>query len=790
MTSRGFELGRPMKLSGRFHSETRVREAIQECERRRRGLGAALLELVASGISETPAVRAACSGLHPLEVEGATSLLARQILIDLVELVLPNILRAKSIVGVLSERLSYEILELGTSAFLRWRIDQPDHYLTGSVDQYALARDELPERVRLYDDEVGRRRDVKKYYDEQFSIAGLPPVEGPADLTPDHVLLLGALLSVAGYHLIPGQAIPPLIRGIYRRQWKVLGSQLSKKFCNKYVAHQKTKYGMRGYGLALTPLVAQARREAGPLVRAQRRQEAEERRQAREANEAEKLLRREQAEARRREAAAAAAAEVAMRDAAQRESLRRKSQRDRERWEQALSARKAAAEAIDRRNKELLQASKRDAKKRKAERAREREERSRSAELDRRAALDAHLKALPPDLVDDRAETAIELLKRDARSLEASPSERALVAAWDHRLHSGDWVLRVDPDILGLVETWLRNEFSSDDWLQHLEVRRTEENKHGVELRILEARRAEEQRKTTEEQAAAFEAAGVPGTRWSEQLRFLEMHTTEERIERLKGCGFVGPSGGFATLERHLQGETTDRERRDYGRERWQAIGSAFAELRALERLAFYRVTVRFTRELPGVLNPDFLIIDTLGALASQARIRPMDVKKVGLDLPENGRTIEENAAHYFEQKLLKAARQLEEGMRRYGNFRSNRRADGFRDGLGGTALFVFQSRARELIGSSSLDALCERLGRSLTELDSSRSIESVDCVLAVLDYVDGARYQRPIMGLHRDTKSTSGGPGVPPGWTERHAYIDYLTSEHNVERVIGAERL
>ena len=781
---------RAVKGVGNIHTEDRVETALLECEQRRSGTSAAILEIVGQGLLETPSVLAACAKMEGLERDAFVSLAAHQILVDLTELVLPKIWRSKKIPEVLSTHLSYEVFDLGPATFLRWIIGEPQRFLKGHVDQQELARTQLPDRIRRFSAEMQVSRGVQKYHAEQFAEAGLSPVRTASDLTADHVLLMGAMLTVAGYHLIPGQSIHPLARRVYRRQWKALTNEASRKAGVKHNAHQKTQYGTRGYGFPMAPLAARARRDAKPHVLEQRRREAAERSAAREAYEAAKQQRREQARARQHEAAAAAALQAEHRAATQRKALSNKSRRDRERWEQARAAQEAAAAAIDLRNKELLADSKRDAKKRKAQRARDREEHSRAAEIERQSILDAQLGALPTELQDMQADALIKLLKRDARSADILEEDRTLVALWDQRLHSPDWELHVDPDFRDTVETWLRNGLPSDDWLAHLEKRLAAHRKRAAELRILEARRIEERRQASLERAAALEAARIPGTGWSEHLRFLETLTTEERIERLKGCGCVGPPAGFSTLERHLHGQVTDRERQNYGRERWMDIGSAFAELRTLERLTFYGVNVRFARELPGVLNPDFLIIDTLEGLGSVARIRPLEVKKIYLDRAEDGRSCEENATHYFGLKLEKASRQLAEGMRRYGNDHPRRREDGLRNELGGTALFVAQSRSPELLVGGRLHTICEQLRLRLLDMDSGRSIEAVDCVLVVLDYVDGERFQRPIMALHRASQSTPPPEQDAARWTNRHTYIDYLTSEHNVRRPISSEAL
>jgi len=781
-----------VKRTGVIHTEAGITEALRRFDRGQSEVGSAVLDMISSGLRDTPPVMATCSGMEPEEIDAFISLAAHQVIVDLAGLVLPNIHlalgsfnRAERLIAELSHRLSYEIFSPGPLTFLRWMIEEPGRILSGNVDQLALAQTELPERRLRFAEEMNMSRTVRKYHDEQVAAAGLPPVQSATDLTVDHVLLFGAMHTVQGYQIIPGQRIPRLIRWVCGRQWATLSNRAAKSAGTNDRARQKAAFPTRGYGFPLGELQDRARREAKPLVRDRRQGEAETRRAEREAHEATKSRRRDDAKALQVAAAAAVALEVEERAAAQRDSLKRKSQRDRDRWERAQAAREAATAAIDLRNKELLSSSKKDARRRKAERTQERAERDAVAEVERKASLDAQRAALPVDL--QGASELIDLLKRDARSHAPCAEARELAVQWDRTFHSVEWALRVDPDLRDTVETWLRNELSSDEWLEHLDDRGSEWRRQAVELRLLDAQRARERREATEEQAAALEADRAPGSQWSEHLRILEALTTEERIERLKGGGFVGPSSGFGTLERHLHGEVTDRERRNYGSERWQDIGSAYAELRALERLAFYHVTVRFARELPGVLNPDFLIIDTIGELASDARIRPMDVKKIYLDRAEDGRTREENATYHFGEKLEKAGRQLAEGMRRYGNHLPDRRGDGFRDELGGTALFVLQSRDPDLHRAGYLDSVCERLEERLVLADNARLIEAVDCVIVILDHVDGLRLQRPIMAMHR--ASTAHPEGDGSGWTEEHAYIDYLTSRHNVCRSIRAHR-
>jgi len=178
----------------------------------------------------------------------------------------------------------------------------------------------------------------------------------------------------------------------------------------------------------------------------------------------------------------------------------------------------------------------------------------------------------------------VELLQRDAREVEPQAPELHIAREQDLRLCRSEHASEIDPDFRSIVATWLRNELGYDSWLEHLELRDQASRERRVALSIADAERRKAEQRLAVDDLRRQEAARTPGSAWSERLAALEALSVDERLDT---SAWIGPVSGFAVLERHLRGETTAREQRLYARERWLDIGSAYAELCTLERLAF-----------------------------------------------------------------------------------------------------------------------------------------------------------------------------------------------------------
>ena len=284
-----------MKRLGKLHSEERIQTTLDAIEDRLEGLAAVTLEAAVWCFGSTTAEDLPHPDLEPLEVSAYATLISRQTVVDLNEFVLPNIDPAESIPEILAEQLSFEGFDIGGEYFVRWIIKNPERYLTGYVDQHALAESELPERIAQFDDEMGKSDQSIQYYNAKMARVGLAPVLQANDLTADHVLFMGAMLTVNNYNVVPGQAIPELTRGIFRDQWTSLTKPKKGRHLDQVVAKQRTKFATHGYGFPMAVLWKRALREAKPLLQKRRRNEVGARKVEREAGEFVKQERRDRA---------------------------------------------------------------------------------------------------------------------------------------------------------------------------------------------------------------------------------------------------------------------------------------------------------------------------------------------------------------------------------------------------------------------------------------------------------------------------------------------------------------